>query len=215
MDPDADAVGREVVERLRGAGAEVVDHVEIPHLVELSMEPGVGTIVNTEFAAGMAAFFDRFMPGGPVGSLGEVARWNEAHPEVALASCGQDGLWAATGALPPDDPYYISMVSNLITKARAGGLDLALDGHGLDAFIAPTASVPTAIPRGGGTDFPGSSTQPAAFAGYPSITVPMGEVRGLPVGLHLFGRAFSELTLLRLAHGVEHLLQARIPPLPR
>ena len=214
MDPDADAVGWAVVDRLREAGAEVVDGVVIPTLEEMAAEPGIGTIVNTEFAAGMATFFERFMPGGPVRSLGEVARWNEAHPNRALASCGQEGLWAATGALPPDHPYYISMVSYLITKARAEGLDLALDAHGLDAIIAPTVAVPTAIPRGGGTDFPGSSTQAAAFAGYPSITVPMGEARGLPVGLHLFGRAFSESTLIRLAHGVERLLPARIPPLP-
>lgn len=213
MDPDADAVGMAVVERLREAGAEVVDNVWIPTLAELAREPGINTLINTEFAAGMASFFDRYMPDGPVRSIGEVARWNEAHPNEALASCGQEGLWAATVALAPDDPYYISMVTYLIAKARAEGLDLALDGHGLDAIIAPTAAVPTAIPRGGGTHFPGSSTQAPAFAGYPAITVPMGEVRGLPVGLHLMGRAFSESTLIRLAYGVEQLLQARVPPL--
>ena len=215
MDADADAVGWEVVERLREAGAEIVEDVWIPTLEEMALEPGIGTIVNTEFAAGMASFFDRFMPDGPVRSIEEIVAWNEAHADEVLAHGGQGGLVEAMYALPIDDPYYLSMVQWLIAKARTEGMDHALDQHGLDAIIAPTADVPTEIVIGGGTNFAGSSSLPPALAGYPSITVPMGDVRGLPVGLHLCGRAFSERTLIGLAYGIEQLLQVRLqPPLP-
>jgi amidase len=58
----------------------------------------------------------------------------------------------------------------------------------------------------------GGSSTPAAVAGYPNITVPAGEVFGLPVGISFFGRAWSEPTLLRLAYAFEQLTQARKPP---
>ena len=57
----------------------------------------------------------------------------------------------------------------------------------------------------------GSST-PAAVAGYPSLTVAAGFVYGLPVGISFFGAAYSQPVLLRLAYGLEHVMQARKPP---
>ena len=96
--------------------------------------------------------------------------------------------------------------------ARGEGMDAAMDEYDLDAFIAPTAPVPTEITIGGGTDFNGSSAKAAAMAGYPSISIPMGQVNGLPVGLHLCGRAFSEQVLIGLAYSIEQLIQARVPP---
>jgi amidase len=84
----------------------------------------------------------------------------------------------------------------------------------LDALIAPTQGPVWLIDlvngdcAGGG----GSFTQPAAVAGYPHITVPMGFVQGLPVGLSFVGRAWSEPTLLKLAYAYEQASKARKPP---
>src|SRR5690606_29658967 len=144
--------------------------------------------------------------------IADIVAWNEAHADVVFAHGWHAGLVEAVDAMPVDDPYYLWMVEWLVTKARDEGVDVALDAHRLDAIIAPTAPVPTEIVIGGGTDFAGSSTLPPSFAGYPSITVPMGYVRGLPVGLHLFGRAFSEWSLIRLAYAIEQLLDVRMPP---
>jgi amidase len=58
----------------------------------------------------------------------------------------------------------------------------------------------------------GGSSGAAAIAGYPSITVPAGEVFGLPVGLSFFGRAWSEPVLIRIASGFEQALGARRAP---
>ena len=57
-----------------------------------------------------------------------------------------------------------------------------------------------------------SSSSPAAWAGYPNITVPMGDVHGLPVGLSFFGTAWSEPTLIEMAYGFEQATKARIVP---
>ena len=58
----------------------------------------------------------------------------------------------------------------------------------------------------------GGNTSFAAVAGYPSITVPMGATRGLPVGLSFTGPAWSESALLRIAYAFEQQSQARIEP---
>ena len=55
-------------------------------------------------------------------------------------------------------------------------------------------------------------SEPAAIAGYPSITVPAGNVRGLPLGVSFFGKAWSEPTLLKLAYAFEQATHARKPP---
>ena len=210
--PAADEVGKQVLERLRQAGAEIVDNVEIPSLGELDNFEGIGEIVGAEFAAGMATFFERFMPDGPISSLEEVVEWNIEHADEALAVSGQDGLVDAENAISLEDPYYIEQVTRLVSLARDEGMDAAMEEYDLDAIIAPTAPVPTEITIGGGTDFAGSSARASSMAGYPSITVPMGDVEGLPVGLHLSGRAFSEQRLIALAYSIEQLLQARVPP---
>jgi amidase len=97
--------------------------------------------------------------------------------------------------------------------ARTAGIDAVMNKHKLDALVAPTQGPVWTIDLvngdGGGG---GSFTQPAAVAGYPHITVPMGLVQGLPVGLSFVGRAWSEPTLLRLAYAYEQLSKARRPP---
>ena len=83
-----------------------------------------------------------------------------------------------------------------------------MDADNLDAIIAPTASVAGPVDN---RDF-GSTSGLTSLAGYPGITIPMGEVDGLPVGLHIFGRAFSEAQLLAYAYAIEQLLPPRIIP---
>ena len=212
MDPEADEVGQQVIEQLRRAGAEIVEGVEIASLAELDGLPSVADMVNAEFAAGTARFFERYMPGAPVASIQEVVDWNIEHADVALEVSGQEGLIEAIDAMSLDDPVYLETVGYVVETARRFGMDAAMDEYELDAIIAPTAPVPTEITIGDGTAFAGSSAKAASLAGYPSITVPMGSVSGLPVGLHICGRAFSEQTLIRLAYSAEQLLQARVPP---
>jgi amidase len=82
----------------------------------------------------------------------------------------------------------------------------------LDAIVAPTGSPPWAIDAVIGDHFLGSSSTPAAVAGYPSITVPVGFVFGLPVGLSFIGKPRSEPLLIKLAFALEQATKARRPP---
>jgi amidase len=212
FDPEADAVAQKILLRMQEAGATLVDGVEIPSLSELEGAPQIFTMVNTEFAAGMASFFDRYMPDGPVSSLADVVEWNLAHADQTLDQLGQEGLAETVDALSLDDPFYQDAVAYLTTIARSGGMDIAMDTNDLDAIVAPTAGVPTEIIDGQAPLFPGSSAQAAAISGYPSLSLPIGYVRGLPVGMHFSGRAFSEQVLIRIAHSLEQLLKVRTAP---
>ena len=82
----------------------------------------------------------------------------------------------------------------------------------LDALVAPTGSPAWTTDLVNGDHFTGASSTPAAVAGYPSITVPAGEVFGLPVGVSFIGRAWSEPRLIALAYAYEQATKHRRPP---
>ena len=78
--------------------------------------------------------------------------------------------------------------------------------------MAPTGNVAWPTDPVNGDHFTGGSSTPAAVAGYPSISVPMGFVHGLPVNISFFGRAWSESTLIRAAYAYEQVTKHRRPP---
>jgi amidase len=84
--------------------------------------------------------------------------------------------------------------------------------HRLDALVAPTVSPAWPIDLVNGDHYMGSSSTPAAVAGYPSVTVPAGFTNDLPVGISFFGRAWSEAKLLSYAYAFEQATKARKPP---
>jgi len=97
--------------------------------------------------------------------------------------------------------------------ARVRGLDATFATHRLEAIVAPSVSPPWTIDLVNGHRPLGSSSQPAAMAGYPVISVPAGLAFGqLPVGITLMGRAGGEERLLGLAHALEQATRARRPP---
>jgi amidase len=84
--------------------------------------------------------------------------------------------------------------------------------HDLDAVIAPTNGPSWVTDWVNGDSFGLSSSSPAAISGYPAITIPMGEIHGLPIGVSLMGTPYSEEKLIGLAFALEQKLQARRNP---
>src|SRR5260370_36493225 len=82
----------------------------------------------------------------------------------------------------------------------------------LDAIMAPTTGPAQVTDYLWGDRDTGGSPTPAAMAEYPSITVPPGQVGGLPVGVSFFGRAWSEPKLLQIAFALEQATKARKAP---
>jgi amidase len=100
-----------------------------------------------------------------------------------------------------------------VRLSREEGIDEVMKEHRLDALVAPTTGPAHATDYTyGDRDTGGGSSSFPAMAGYPHITVPAGNVLGLPVGFSFFGRAYSEPTLIKLAYSFEQLTRARKTP---
>jgi amidase len=87
-----------------------------------------------------------------------------------------------------------------------------MDKLHLDAIMAPTGSPAWLTDLINGDHAAGGSSNAAAVAGYPDITVPAGFIAGLPVGVSFFGRAWSEPVLLKIAYGFEQATKVRKAP---
>lgn len=209
FDLRADAHVENALDAMREAGAEVIDDIYMDAAGILRDSGTEGNVLLVEFAWGFQHFLDTYMPEGPIRSLQDVVDYNYAHWEETLSAGGQEGLEAALSAGSINDAWYQELVREHVTTAREQGIDLTMDMYKLDALVAPSAPIPNSLMA---ENFSGSSTQVPSMAGYPSLTLPIGYSSELPAGLHMFGRAFSEGTLLRLAYSLEQTLQARMVP---
>jgi amidase len=125
---------------------------------------------------------------------------------------GQEIFEQAQAKGPLTDAAYVKARDAARRLAGRDGLVAALDGSKLDALIAPSMSPAWPTDHVLGDHFLGAGYGMAAVAGTPSITVPMGETHGLPLGLTFMGRAFSEGELLSLAYAFEQATKARKAP---
>lgn len=150
-------------------------------------------------------------PGVTVRSLQDVIAFNEKNAKREMSFFGQDLFVKAQAKGPLTDAAYLRAAEKSRRLARAG-IDGVLAQHKLDAIIAPTGSPAWLTDHVNGDSFQGSSSSPAAVAGYPSITVPMGLAQGLPVGLSFVGKAWAEGKLLGLAFAYEQGTKHRLAP---
>ncbi len=150
-------------------------------------------------------------------TLNEIIAFNERHRDKELVWFGQEEFLKAQAKGPLSDQAYLEALAKCRRLTRDEGIDATMDKHQLDAILAPTSTPAHLTDWVTGDHGLGDSTTPAAVAGYPSITVPMGQVFGLPVGMSFFGRAWSEHRLLQIAFAFEQATKARRQPgfLPR
>ncbi|MEM9562067.1 MAG: amidase [Actinomycetota bacterium] len=206
----------DVLHRLVEIGVELVD-VEFPGWDELGETRPDRDVLLCELRTDLAAYLATRRGGGP-GTLDELIRFNLDHAADELRWFGQELFELAAERNGVDDPGYETARVAARRLGRQDGLDAVLDasdhdGGPLDAVIAPTLGPAWAVDVvNGDVGGSGSSAGIAAIAGYPLVTVPMGLVAGLPVGLTFMGRAWSEPTLIRLAAGFEATFAARRPP---
>jgi amidase len=204
-----DAAFNDAVAALRAGGAEVVEPVEIA--TEGQWEAHEFEVLLYEFKDGM----DRFLTevGAPVGSLAGLIAWNTAHSQEVLRWFGQELLEQALAKGGLDSPGYLEARAAARRLAWDEGLGATLAKHKLDAVIVPTMGGPAwPIDPVLGDRFVGAGYGVAAVAGTPSLTVPMGEDHGLPLGLAFLGAPDSEAELLAIGYAFEQATRARRSP---
>jgi amidase len=197
------------IDAMKQAGAIIVEPFDDAPLAKAGSSEG--DVLSYEFKVGINAYLAG-LPKAPIRNLAELIEFNEKHREKELPYFGQETFIRAQARGPLTDKAYLEAVEKCRKFAREEGIDGLMDKHQLDAIVAFSGGPAGKTDLLHGNRGVGGSSTPAAVAGYPNITVPAGEVFGLPVGISFFGRAWSEPILLRLAYAFEQLTQARKPP---
>jgi amidase len=197
-----------LLEEMRRHGAVVVDPADLD---------SHGKFDATEFTVllyELKADLNRYLAGRPGAprSLKEIIAFNERHKDKEMPFFGQDVFLRAEAKGPLTSKEYLDALEANHRLSRKEGIDALMDRFRLDAIMAPTAGPTWVNDHATGDHSVGGSSNAAAVAGYPDISLPAGFVFGLPVGISFFGRAWSEPALLKIAYGFEQTFKARKPP---
>jgi amidase len=204
-----DKVMDEALTAMRRAGAVLVDPADLES--HGKFDDTELTVLLYELKADLNAYLAA-RPGALVHSLEELIAFNEHNREKEMPYFGQDLFIKAQAKGPLTSKEYLDALETNHRLARNQGIDGVMGKFRLDALVAPTAGPAWLTDLVDGDHDLGESSNAAAVAGYPNITVPASFVSGLPVGISFFGRAWSEPTLLKLAYGFEQTTKARKPP---
>jgi amidase len=198
--PATVAVLDAAIDRLRAAGAEVIDPVQLPGADQI--EEPEDTALLHEFRIEINAYLEA-LPGEHPASLAELITFNIHNANHVMPVFGQEIFEEAE-----QSRGYSTARGEALRLAR-GALDTALRGDRLDAVVALAGGPAWLTDHVLGDNHDYGSSGPAAVSGYPAVCVLSGDVCGLPVGISFMGPKWSEPRLLALAYAFEQASAAR------
>ena len=203
-----DTLMSKAVDFMKRQGAEIININEIS-----SADVGGYSfqVMLYEYKDGLNKYFRSLGPNAAIKSLEELIAFNR-NDSIELKFYNQKYLEMAQEKGDLNDEAYQKALANMLKGSREEGIDRIMNLHHLDAIIAPTGSPAWKTDLINGDSFQLGSSSPAARAGYPNITVPMGFVDELPVGISFFGSAWSEPILLEIAYAYEQGTKHRKAP---
>jgi amidase len=208
VNPQMDALFSEAIDLLKSKGATIVE-VE----VYKKMKPSNGqdfTVLLYEFKDGLNKYLAK--ANSKVKSLADVIAFNNANAAKAMPFFKQEILEQAQAKGDLTQQEYLDALAKTTGISR-DAIDSTLKESRLDAIIAPTNGFACCIDLvNGDYDNGFSFSSPAAMAGYPHITVPMGYFNELPVGLSFVSTAYKEGDIIKLAYAYEQASMKRVPP---
>ncbi len=207
---EVDALIEAAAEMMRQQGATVVD------LDELIPDGAMGNagyeVLLYEFKHDLNQYLATLGPDAPAKTLSDLIAFNQNHVDQEMPYFQQEIMLKAEAKGDLNSAEYREALAKVRRLSREEGIDKALNEQQLDAILAPTGGPAWPTDLITGDHFIGGSSSPAAMAGYPNITVPMGFIHGLPVGISFFAGAYSEPTLIKLAYAYEQAAQHRQAP---
>jgi amidase len=207
--PALDAVFDKAVDQIKAAGAEVVSIDTFAGMDAIDKQEL--TILLTDFRKELNAYLASTPPSVTTRTLKDLIAFNSANAAREMPHFRQE-LFERSEQTAGHDVGAYGKMREATKAAGRTGIDAMLQAHKLDALIAPTLSPAWTTDLVNGDHVLGGATTLAAVAGYPHLTVPMGFVQGLPVGLSFVGSAWSEAALLGMGYAFEQRVDARQPP---
>jgi amidase len=195
---------------LRARGARLVE------IRDFKPNPALSDAENqtllTDFKTDLNAYLASTPASVKTRTLANLIAFDRADPRE-LGLFGHDLFEKAQATRGPADPLYRRARTTCRRFAGPDGIDRLMSRYRLDALIGPTYGPASRIDVVDGDNLAGGTIGSlAAIAGYPHLTVPMGEVMGLPVGLSFVGRAWTDASLLALGAAYERASHARRAP---
>ena len=208
-----DAVFEEALAVLRAQGAELVEIAEFPAAARQEMGRNELTVLLNELKHDMNLYLASLPSAVQTRSLEQVIAFNRDHAAQEMPLFGQDLFERAQESGGLDDSWRAARETSL-RLAGSEGIDRLLREHNVIALVAPTRPAAWPIDAVHGDVSPGGGIAGslAAVAGYPHLTVPMGQIRGLPVGLSFIGPKWSDAMILSLGYAYEQASHRRVEP---
>jgi len=204
-----DALFTKSVEVMKEKGAEIVEEVKFENRKKWG-EPSYQVLLY-EFKADLNKYLQEH-PNALLKNMAEIIEFNKNNADKEMPWFDQEIFEMAQEKGDLSTEEYLNALKDSKRFAGKEGIDAVMKEHNLDAVIAQTNGPAWTIDWVNGDHFSGGSSSPAAISGYPNITVPMGFVEGLPVGISFFGLAWSEPKLLKIAYAFEQATKHRKPP---
>ena len=210
--PETSAVFARALDVLRGQGAVLVDIDKFPNEVDLGKLESI--VLKSEMKADLNAYLASTSPEKvPSRTLEALIAFDRARAAQEMPLFGQELFEQSQATRGLDDPEYLKARDDAHRAAGPEGIDAMLKAANVAALVAPTLGPSWLIDPVLKDRFVGGGAGgPAAIAGYPHLTVPMGLVDGLPVGLSFVGPAWSEARLLGYGYAYEQASHARQLP---
>jgi len=208
---EVDRLLEKAISDLQDAGAEIVDGLQFDRPEGFSAASY--RVLLYEFKHDLNAY----LAGLPDDALSKLTlekliAFNSEHARDEMPWFGQRIFEKSQEEGGLDQEEYRDALSLVRRATRADGIDRLVRDNDLDVLIAPTDAPAWKIDLVDGDHSLGGSSTFPAVAGYPDITVPMGMVHGLPVGISFMGGAFSESRLIGIAAAYEKARTTPVPP---
>jgi len=206
--PDMEVLLQDAIAVLKSKGATIVDVELIKELKPIGSDEF--TVLLYEFKDGLNKYLGT--ANSKVKSLADVMAFNKANEAKAMPFFKQEIMDQAQAKGDLTSKEYLDAIAKTTGITRKA-IDKIMSDNKLDAIIAPTNGFACTIDLvNGDYDNGFGFSTPAAMAGYPHITVPMGAAHGLPIGLSFVSTAYKEADIIKLAYAYEQASKKRIKP---
>ncbi len=206
--PKVDSLFAQAQRDLELLGAELVP---INNILPEGTNYASFQVMLYEYKRGLNQYFKSLGPDSPIQSIEDLIAFNE-QDSVELQFFGQEYLKMAAKMDSSYHANYLEQLALMHKNSRELGIDKIMDSLDLAVIIAPSGGPAWPIDPLNGDHFLLGSSSPAAIAGYPNLSLPMGFIGELPVGLSIFGRALEESKLIQVASYFERLKMRRKAP---